>query len=80
MKKPQDQSFLTSHFFVRKVFWDRGGGHSQPMVLLGILKETRERSGGMERERDGRPARSPIPAASLLTCCRWWSLYNFVSG
>lgn len=49
MKKPQAQSSLTSHFFVCKVFWDRGGGHSQPMVLLGILKETRERSGGMER-------------------------------
>lgn len=49
MKKPQDQSSLTSQFFVRKVFWDRGSGHSQPMVLLGILKETQERSGGVER-------------------------------
>lgn len=40
-KKPQDQSSLTSHFFVCEIFWDRWGGHSQPMALLGILKETR---------------------------------------
>lgn len=44
----QDQSSLTSHFFVCKIFWDRRGGHSQPMVLLGILKETRGH-GGMNR-------------------------------
>ena len=55
MKKPQDQNSLTSHFFVCKVFWDRRGGHSQPMVLLGILKEIRERSGGIEREMEDQP-------------------------
>jgi hypothetical protein len=47
--KPQVQGPFTCHFFVCKVFWDRGGGHSQPMVLLGILKGTRERSGDREK-------------------------------
>lgn len=41
-EKPQTHSPLTCHFFVCKVSWDRGGGHSQSMVLLGILKEGRE--------------------------------------
>lgn len=42
MDKPQAQGSLTCHFLVCKVFWDRGGGHSQAMVLLGILKESGE--------------------------------------
>lgn len=42
MDKPQAQGPLTCYFFVRKFSWDRGGGHSQSMVLLGILKEGKE--------------------------------------
>lgn len=42
MDRPQAQGPLTCHFFICEASWDRGGGHSQSMVLLGILKEDRE--------------------------------------
>lgn len=52
MDKPQGQGSLTCHFFVCEVFWNRWGGDSQPMVFLGILKETRKKSGDRERWTD----------------------------
>ena len=45
MDKPQAWGPLTCHLFVCKVVWHTGGGYSQSMVLLGILKESRTISG-----------------------------------
>lgn len=64
--KPQAQGPLTCHGLVCKVFWDRGGGHGQPMVLLGILEGTREGDQGARRDRQIILLSSPPCEAILL--------------